>query len=138
MTKFICKPNDNGNDELTSTENPPIKLVITGSYGNYGWTYFTNRILLYPGHNTVEIDLINATSDSSRAVITKHYSSTGVTAEHSPITKFEAGVDGQSAQVTIHLCRHQMIDFGVFVELTYDKQAPTLLFCDPQASNDPM
>lgn len=131
MTRFIR------NSGPIKPEILSIQLTITGSHGNYSGTYSSNLVLLGEGKTTIEIELLNETTDGSTAVITD-YSSTGVTAKHSPIKAFEPINDGQSALMTIRLHPHQLIDFGVFVELKYGKQIPTLLFCDPQASNDPI
>lgn len=131
MTRFIR------NGSPITPEIPRIQLLITGSHGNYRGTYSSSLVLLGDGRTTIEIEVLNETTDGSTAFITD-YSSTGVTARHSPIKAFEPSDDGQTALMTIGLHPHQLIDFGVFVELRYGKQPPTLMFCDPQASNDPI
>lgn len=131
MTRFIR------NGSPIKPEIPSIQLTIAGSHGNYSGTYSSNLVLLGDGKTTIEIELVNGTTDGTTAVITD-YSSTGVTARHSPIKAFEPSDDGQTALMTIGLHPHQLIDFGVFVELRYGRQPPTLMFCDPQASNDPI
>ena len=131
MTRFIR------NGSPITTEIPSIQLLITGSNGNYRGRYSSNLVLVGDGKTTIEIELLNETTDGTTAFITD-YSSTGVSAKDSPIKAFEPSEDGQSALMTIGLYPHQLIDFGVFVELRYGKQPPTLMFCDPQASNDPI
>ncbi len=131
MTRFIH------NGSSIQPEIPPIKLLITGSHGNYRGTYSNNLVLLGDGKTTIKIELLNDTNDGSSAVITD-YSSTGVTAKHSPIKAFKTGDDGKSAHLTISLHPHQLIDFGVFVELTSGNNTLAIIFCDPQASNDPI
>lgn len=131
MTRFIR------NGSPITTEIPSIQLLITGSHGNYRGRYSSNLVLVGDGKTTIEIELLNETTDGTTAFITD-YSSTGVSAKDSPIKAFEPSEDGQSALMTIGLYPHQLIDFGVFVELRYGKQPPTLMFCDPQASNDPI
>lgn len=131
MTRFIR------NSSLVTLDIPSIQLSITGSHGNYQGEYSDNLVLLGDGKTTIKIELQNKTTDGSAAVITD-YSSTGVTARRSPIKSFRPSQDGQSVQMTIRLHPHQLIDFGVFVELTHGNLLPTILFCDPQASNDPV
>lgn len=131
MTRFIR------NGSPIKPEITSIQLAITGSHGSYRGRYSSNLVLLGDGKTTIEIELLNETTDGSTAFITD-YSSTGVSAKHSPIKAFEPINEGQSALMTIRLHPHQLIDFGVFVELRYGRQPPTLMFCDPQASNDPI
>ncbi len=131
MTRFVC------NDNLATLGMARIALRITGSHGNYRGTYSDNFLVLGPGNTPVEIELQNETTDGSLAAITD-YSSTGVTARRSPIRAFKPSRDGTSAVLTISLLAHQLIDFGVFVELVYGDYPPTIIFCDPQASNDPI
>lgn len=131
MTRFVC------NDNLATLGVARIALTISGSHGNYRGTYSDNFLVLGPGKTPVEIELQNETTDGSLAAITD-YSSTGVTARRSPIGSFKPSRDGTSAVMTIGLFAHQLIDFGVFVELTYGDYPPTIIFCDPQASNDPI
>lgn len=131
MTRFIR------NGGPIAPEIPCIQLLITGSHGKYRGTYSSNLVLLGDSKTTIEIKVINETTDGSTASITD-YSSTGVSEKQSPIKAFEPSDDGQTALMTIGLHPHQLIDFGVFVELRYGKQPPTLMFCDPQASNDPI
>ncbi len=131
MTRFVR------NGDPTIPEIPRILLAISGSHGAYRGTYSSNLVLIGGGKTTIGIELVNETTDGSSAVITD-YSSTGVTARHSPIKPFKPSDDGQSALMTIRLHPNQLIDFGVFVAMTYGGQHPTIIFCDPQASNDPI
>ena len=131
MTRFVRK------GDSTIPEIPRILLAITGSHGGYRGTYSSDLVLIGGGKTTIGIELVNETTDGSSAAITD-YSSTGVTARHSPIKPFIPSDDGQSALMTIRLHPHQLIDFGVFVEVRHGKHPPTIIFCDPQASNDPI
>lgn len=131
MTTFIRKDNSG------TTKVPPIRLTIAGSRGNYRGWYSENFVFLGTSKTTIEIEIRNETSDGALAAITD-YSSSGVTARRSPITSFEPSRDGTSAVLTIVSFAHELIDFGVFVEVTRDGYPPTTIFCDPQASNDPI
>lgn len=114
-----------------------IQLTITESHGKYHGTYSDSSLIFTEHQNSVVIKL-TPTPDNFSAEIAS-YSCTGITAEYSPITSFDVGDDGQSAKITIQLYRNQLIDFGVFVNL---KNTTTgvqqTIFCDPQASNDPI
>ncbi len=131
MTTFIRK------DNFDTTKVPPIQLTIAGSRGNYRGWYSENFVFLGTAKTTIEIEIQNETTDGSLAAITD-YSSSGVTARRSPITSFKPSRDGASAVLTIVSFAHELIDFGVFVELTCGDYPPTVIFCDPQASNDPI
>lgn len=128
MTRFIRGP--------LSSEVACIQLTITESHGKYHFTYSDNSLVFTEHQNSVVIKLAPTTDFSAEIT---NYSSTGITADYSPITSFHVCNGGQSAKITIQLYRNQLIDFGVFVNL---KNATTgvqqTLFCDPQASNDPL
>ncbi|MEQ1514458.1 MAG: hypothetical protein ABL934_17515 [Lysobacteraceae bacterium] len=131
MTRFIR------NDDLTAPETAHIQLTLWGIHGYYSWSY-SNAFLILGGDTTpVEIELENATSDGSSAAIS-NYASTGVTEKHSPISAFGLPPGGNSAVFKISLIPGQLIDFGVFVTIAQGDHPPTTIFCDPQASNDPI
>lgn len=130
MTRFVR------NGDPAVSENGPLMLTITGKYGAYQGTYSNNLVLIGHGKTTIEIQLLNETDDASATIA--DYSSTGVTAKQSPIKRFAPSPDRQSAIMTISLHPHQLIDFGVFVEVSDGRHPTTILFCDPQASNDPI
>ncbi len=54
------------------------------------------------------------------------------------IDSFTVACDGKSASLCIKLKRYELIDFGVLVELTQKDGTTIHVFCDPQASNDPI
>ncbi len=114
-----------------------IQLKITGSHPNYLWSYSKGAVILGDAPTVIEIDLHNDTLDKSKATLTT-YASSGVTAKHSPIMSFATYNSGQSAVLTIGLLPHQVVDFGLFVDLTHEKHPTMTIFCDPQASNDPI
>lgn len=146
MTRFIS----NGDQDASKgcikkgrIRKVPIKLIITGSSESYRWMYSSRFVHLDRCNPTeIDIEVLYETTDIDSAVITD-YCSTGITKSYSPIQKFTPSVAGTSsvkgkpATLTILLTDHQMIDFGVFVELKKGKKLVTL-FCDPQASNDPI
>lgn len=130
MTRFVR------NDDQAASGAKHLKLTITGVHGTYSWSYSNASLILGGETGRVEIELKNETSDGSSASIF-NYASTGMTETCSPIKSFELSPGGHLAVLTIGLLRHQLIDFGVFVKMTHGRKETTL-FCDPQASNDPV
>ncbi len=126
------------NRDHSSPAIQQIQLNIWGEYPDYQWKYSTPGVIIGDNPAVIEIELQN--DANARAIITT-YACTGVTAKHSPIISFAAdnGRKAPLAVLTIGLRPHQVIDFGLFVELANDdKGTRTTVFCDPQASNDPI
>lgn len=115
-------------------QNETIFLTLFEADGVLMWFYSESIITINAPTSYVRIALINRT-DAKAAIV--DYASTGVSQGHSPIGKFEASPDGQSAVFPISLLPNQLIDFGVFVSVVGDNVDQTI-FCDPQASNDPI
>jgi hypothetical protein len=113
--------------------NKPVSLYLTvvqDSSGNYRWSYLPSSLFLGEGKTKIEIKLKYTPIDDSSAKIAG-YASTGFSDGVSPVSPAK---EKNSAYLTI--LPNQIIDFGVFVEVTGGAN-PTTIFCDPQASNDP-
>ncbi len=131
MTRFIR------NNNLIAQEIPPIHLTLSRINGHCSWSYSVPMLTLSDSSAHVEIELKYFTNDGSSAAISA-YASTGVSAEHGPISSFKLPPGGNSAAFDIALFDGQLIDFGVFVTITQGVKPPVTIFCDPQASNDPI
>jgi hypothetical protein len=112
-----------------------IELEISEKDSEFTWSYKNRHIIIDCSAMPVEIKLKNRTD--AAASIT-NYASSGVSNTRSPISSFELGKDSQSATFTISLLPNQLIDFGVFVMIEQHGKPAAILFCDPQASNDPI
>lgn len=121
-------------NQLTVLPNETIFLELFEVDGVLMWFYSESIITVNAPNTYIRIALINRTA-AKAAII--DYASTGVSQDHSPIGKFDASPDGQSAVFPISLLPNQLIDFGVFVSIVGDNIDRTI-FCDPQASNDPI
>jgi hypothetical protein len=132
MTRFIY------NEDLAAAESKLIiELNITGGMSEgFNWSYSDNTIII--GKNVLHIEVKLKNHTTALAAIT-NYASTGITDQQRPINKssFSIGRDAQSASFAIELLPNQLLNFGLFVELTIGDTIVTL-FCDPQASNDPI
>jgi hypothetical protein len=126
------------NRDHSSPAIQQIQLNIWGEYPDYQWKYSTPAVIIGDNPAVIEIELQNKTN--ARAIITT-YACTGVTAKHSPIISFAADNERNAplAVLTIGLRAHEVIDFGLFVDLTNGEKGTRMtVFCDPQASNDPI
>lgn len=118
----------------------PIPLTLTifeNENGGYAWAYSDNLLLVPGGVASIRIVLKNATENGARARV-NDFASTGMTQRNSPIKSFSPEHDGRAAILELGLLPNQLIDFGVFVEVTRTGHDTVILFCDPQASNDPI
>jgi hypothetical protein len=132
MTRFVLHP------QPIEQAYMSLQLTITGARGNYDGTYSQKSMILRATSTSIAIKIANKTEDNASVKIV-NYASTGVTESHHPIHCFRVEHDGQSATFMLDLLEHQSIDFGVFVEIkTEGKAEPTIIFCDPQASHDPL
>lgn len=129
MTRFIH------NDDLGMPDTKAIELEITKKDQQYTWSYSNKRVIISSFPTPVEIKLRNKTGEP--AAFMDNYASTGVSDEYSPISSLELGKGGQSITFMISLYKYQLIDFGVFVVIE-QSGGQVILFCDPQASNDPI
>lgn len=102
--------------------------------GNIHWSYSEKVIILDAQPKEILIVLKNETH--LEAEITS-YASTGVSHRHSPIKSHKLNRDGKSIEIQIGLLPNQLIDFGVFVHV-WGNGVDKTIFCDPQASNDPI
>lgn len=114
--------------------NETIFLELFEVDGALMWFYSESIITINAPKTYIRIALINRTAGKASIV---DYASTGISQDHSPIGKFDASPDGQSAVFPISLLPNQLIDFGVFVSIVGGGIDRTI-FCDPQASNDPI
>lgn len=114
--------------------NAPLYLEIFELDGVVLWSYSESMIIVDTPSTDIRIVLVNRTSAKAAIV---DYATTGVSQGHSPIKPFGRSPDGQSAVFQLNLLPNQLIDFGVFVSLVGDN-IDTTIFCDPQASNDPI
>ncbi|MFZ2751853.1 MAG: hypothetical protein WAZ48_00230 [Lysobacteraceae bacterium] len=105
-------------------------LTLTGSEGKYTGLFSPSLIPMAPGSSTVTVTLVNQT-DGTAAF--KNYASTGFIGGKSPIASFKA----RNGSFNLTLQDHQIVDFGYLVCITFNG-APYYIFCDPQASNDPI
>lgn len=133
MTSFVYNekspvPNGPRTIDLTITEGPNKTLA---------WAYSHKHIILNGSVAEILIQLINKTQ-ALAAIAT--YASSGVTEAQQPIKSdsFCRRGDGQAASFSISLLPNQLVNFGVFVSLLWPDGSETMLFCDPQASNDPI
>jgi hypothetical protein len=126
-------------DELTTTE-AVIDLYISKNSGDgYRATYLSNNhLILKFGATEITIKLHRDDSiNNSTNISITDFASTGFTsANASPISNFNNN-NPQVATFLLTLEKNQMIDFGVFVKIIENDGTKTILFCDPQASNDP-
>ncbi len=135
MTRFIQ------NDDLAAPAAKTIELQIFEIDGGFAWSYSSKRAITVSFAMPIEIKLKNHTD--AKASIFNYassgmYASTVTPALHSPISSFALDKDGQSVTFTISLFPNQLIDFGVFVLIEQSGRPDVILFCDPQASNDPI
>lgn len=114
--------------------NATLNLELFEQDGVVLWSYSENLILVDTPSTDIRIVLVNRTGAKASIL---DYASTGVSQGHSPIRPFVSSPDGQSAVFQLNLLPNQLIDFGVFVSLVGDN-IDTTIFCDPQASNDPI
>jgi hypothetical protein len=132
MTRFIHRP------KPIKPQDTTVYLTISGVYGHYSGSYSTRSLIFHDLSADITIKIVNKTLDGISVKI-DNYASTGVAGSNDPIDNFTVKHCGQSATFTLNLLEHQLIDFGVFVVIeTEGKTEPTILFCDPQASNDPI
>ncbi|NOT89368.1 MAG: hypothetical protein HOP03_14480 [Lysobacter sp.] len=134
MTRFL-----HGGD-LAAQGPRTIELDISEKDHEFRWSYKNRHVIIDSSAMPVEIRLNNRTDATAYIA---NYASTGVSSTdvsniRSPISSFELGKDSQSATFTISLLPNQLIDFGVFVMIERRGEPATILFCDPQASNDPI
>jgi hypothetical protein len=125
MTRITHGTYANVSDELT------LSLKMSEN-GHIHWSYSQKVLIVKTGFDNVRIVLDNQTG--LEAYITS-YATTGVSPRRSPIKSDKLSRDRQSIELKIELLPHQLIDFGVFVDFP---SIHTTLFCDPQASNDPI
>lgn len=145
MSKFIhtalpASPQDSRSlFRACSPEEASIDMALTivEVNGRYKWWYSDPLIIVRSPSVTVNLRLNFMSLDGTRARILCH-ACTGVTRKHSPIRHFHRH-DDCSASFELSLRKHQMVDFGIFVEVQgWGCNLPSTLFCDPQASNDPI
>ncbi len=129
MTRFVQ------NDHLGADGIKILELTISDTSSGFTWSYSSKRIITGKSATPVEVKLVNNTSADVAIV---DYASTGVSDLHSPIAEFELNSNQQLATFLIELYPRQLIDFGLFVSVKPAGEPPIILFCDPQASNDPI
>lgn len=133
MTSFVY------NDHLPIPNAPRvIQLTITECTDHtLIWQYSEKHLIVGKSEAEIIIQLVNKTL--AKSVITT-FASSGVTENHVPIKaqSFHVPEDGQSASFPVSLLPNQLVNFGVFVHLVWASGAEMTLFCDPQASNDPI
>jgi hypothetical protein len=129
MARFIQ------HDDPAAPMAKTVELDILETNGKFTWSYSSTRVIRVKLGMSIEIKLKNYT-DAKASIL--DYASTGVHGPHSPISLFTLGKDQQSATFTIDLFARQLIDFGVFVKIEKSGSPDVILFCDPQASNDPI
>lgn len=114
---------------------PEVVLLLTiwQTGDTIKWSYSKDLIIV---NEQTHISILLANQTSLKANITS-YASTGVSAEHLPLKTSEQNDAGQWIRLQLSLLPNQLIDFGVFVHLVGD-DIDTTIFCDPQASNDPI
>ena len=105
-------------------------LTLSGSEGNYTGLFSPSYVAMVPRSSTVTVTLINNT-DGTAAF--KNYASTGFIGGKSPISSFKV----KNGSFNLTLQEHQLIDFGYLMCITFNG-TPYCIFCDPQASNDPI
>jgi hypothetical protein len=127
MTRIAHGKHPNVPHELTLS----LKMLENG---HIHWSYSEKVIIVDADPREIRIVLNNET-DLEAKITT--YASTGVSPRRSPIKSHKLKRDGQSIEIQIQLLKNQLIDFGVFVHLWGDG-VDTTIFCDPQASNDPI
>lgn len=125
MTRITHGTYANVSDQLTLS----LKMLENG---DIHWSYSQKVLIVKTGSDIVSIVLDNQTGLDAKIT---SYASTGVSPRRSPIKSHKLSRDGQSIELKIGLLPNQLIDFGVFVDFP---DIDMTLFCDPQASNDPI
>lgn len=127
MTRLAQKDHHKPSDEVTLT------LTLTmAKNGDIDWFYSEKVIILGAESSKIRIVLDNRTGLEAKITT---YASTGVSARHSPIKFLGLGPNDHSIEIRLTLLPNQLIDFGVFVHFPDIEKT---IFCDPQASNDPI
>jgi hypothetical protein len=123
--------------ETEGAENEvTLSLVIFFASGRIRWFYEQNQIIIGPGTTKATIVLNNLLPDGMKVSIDE-YATTGISRTNNPIAGFSPSSDGSSAKFELSLLDNQLIDFGVFVLVNTANGDSQVIFCDPQASNDP-
>ncbi len=109
-----------------------IRDTGNGYEGRYSEPHF------FVKHRTTHVR-IDLTHDKSLVAKITNYASSGLGLFYGPIRGFCIENDGKTARFRMHLRRHQLINFGMFIDVgpRDGKEPVQTIFCDPQASNDP-
>ncbi|MFD0726659.1 hypothetical protein [Lysobacter brunescens] len=109
-----------------------IRTTRNGYEGSYSEPHF------FVKHRTTHVR-IDLTYDKALIARITNYASSGLGLFRRPIRGFHIENDGQTARFRMHLRPHQLINFGMFIDVgPLDGKTPMqTIFCDPQASNDP-
>jgi hypothetical protein len=111
-------------------------LNIRATRNGYEGSYSEPQFFVKHRNTPVRIDL---TYDKSLTAKITNYASSGQGLFRGPIRGFRIENDGNTARFRMHLRPHQLINFGMFIDVYPDgrKEQVQTIFCDPQASNDP-
>lgn len=145
MTKFIHNPalilpmESRSSSETCAPDKKrfEVELTIVRVDGRYKWWYSNPLIVVRDMQIDVYLNLNFMSRDPAWAEISS-YASSGVSSGKKPIFNFNTEKNNQSASFKLNLEEHEMIDFGIFVTVHDQNKNPDILFCDPQASNDPI
>jgi hypothetical protein len=120
------------------TEVLVVNLTVSGSSGNYSYSYDVPHIISQETTGEVQVNLISTSLPSGYSAYIREYACTDVNAlvPKSPASApFAVGT--QSAIFSLTLATNQLISFAIFVEITDTSRNTTTVFCDPQIGNDP-
>jgi hypothetical protein len=129
MTRLIHNDNDN---DLVGVPHAEIDLfLVKVSEGKYIWRYSHPQII------TKSLDLeivfnLKFLGDFTPSI--QSFASTGFDGVQSPLSIVKKS--DNSITLKINIKKNQIIDIGLFIKVS-EAGHPKVIFCDPQASNDP-